>query len=132
MLRVSHLKLSLVVFALTVMASIPSACAKTPPNLSPAAATAFQNTRIIKGLDLLRDTAIDAEAQVPPLLSTDTTRKVVMYHRSALLVIDAIGDGWQTTLTTGLDELVANLPPTESTLLAPYVSLARTLIEETR
>ena len=109
-----------------------SACASAPPNLSPAGVTAFNNTRVVKGLDLVRDTAITANAQTPPLVSTDTTRKIVTYHRSALLVIRDVPTGWKASVLTGLDETVKNLPGNEAQLFAPYVALVKTLIQEIR
>lgn len=108
-----------------------SACtANAPPNLSPVARQAFTNTRVIKGLDLIRDTAVSANAQVPPLVSTDTTRKIVAYHRSALLVIRDVPNGWKATVMTGLTETVRGLPPAESQLLGPYVALVTTILNE--
>lgn len=115
-------------FLLITLLCVLPACAVPPPNLSPAAVTAFQNTRVIKGLDILRDTAVDANAQVPPQLSTATTRKVVQYHESALKIIHAAGSGWQAAVLVGLDELVKDAPPAERSLLAPYVALVHTIL----
>src|SRR5438874_13272896 len=69
-----------------------------PPNLSPQARAAWYGTRAIKGLDLLRDTALDANAQMPPLVSTATTRKIVRYHESAITAIHATPMGWVSTV----------------------------------
>jgi hypothetical protein len=114
--------------ALCVALALMTAC-HTPPNLTPEAVVAFHNTRVIKGLDLIRDTAIAANAQNPPLVSTATTRKVVLFHRSALDTIYA-GPGWQPKVLTALDETVRDLPSAESRLVAPYVVLVKTIIQE--
>lgn len=105
-------------------------CAKTPPNLSPAGVTAFENHEIQKSLDTIRDMAIDANATQPPLLTTETTRKVVTWHQSAISVLHARSAGWVSTLTTSLDELLKNLPDGERKTLQPYVALAKTLLIE--
>jgi hypothetical protein len=107
-----------------------AACASAPASLSPAGVSAFNNTRVIKGLDLIRDTAVDAHAQIPPLLSTDTTRKVVTFHASAITIVHATGHGWAPIVLAGLDALVKDVPPGEKQLLAPYVALAKTIIAE--
>jgi hypothetical protein len=107
-----------------------SACASAPPTLSLHATQAFNNTRVIKALDIVRDTAISANAQVPPLVGTATTKRIVTYHESALKIIDAAPAGWSTAVQTGLDELVKDLPPPEKQLLAPYVNLVKTVIAE--
>lgn len=108
-----------------------SACAaNVPPNLSPAGVAAFQGTRVVKALDVLRDAAVDANAQIPPLLSTATTRKVVTYHESAIKTIQAAPSGWAPTVQAGLTEVLKDLPATERQQLAPYVTLAQTLIKE--
>jgi hypothetical protein len=117
----------LVVLAMAI--SSATACQKAPPNLSPVGVTAFNNTRVIKALDLLRDTAVDANAQVPPLLTTEITGKVVRYHK---LAITGLHDGVATpsTLKAGLDDLVTDLPVKYSQLLSPYVGLIKTVIDE--
>lgn len=106
------------------------ACVHAPATLSPAGQQAFNNTRVIHGLDLLRDTAIAANAQNPPVLSTATTRKIVTYHESALKEINALGSGWKAAVSTGLDEAAKDLPIKESMLLAPYFSLVKALLAE--
>ncbi len=105
-------------------------CAHPAPSLSPKGVAAFQATRIVKGLDLLRDAAIDANAQTPPVLTTEDTRRVVTYHKLALQVIDQLPSGWIAMITTGMDSLAADLPPPSRQRLAPYFSLVKTLLAE--
>ncbi len=105
-------------------------CAKAPPQLSPVAATAFQNHQIQRVLDLLRDTAIDGNATTPPVISEPVTRKVVTWHRDALLTLHARAEGWKATLTTGLDELLNDLSAADQQKFTPYVALAKVLIQE--
>lgn len=112
------------------LAACASQCAKTPPTLSPKGAAAFHATRVVKALDVVRDTAIDANAQQPPLISEDTARKVVTWHRAAVLTIGASPQGWAPTVTTGLDQLLASLPPSDRAQLGPYLSAAKLLIVE--
>jgi hypothetical protein len=107
-----------------------SSCVPPPPTLSPVGVTAFNNTRVIKGLDLVRDTAIEANAQTPPLVSTATTRAIVTYHRSAIIIIHGAPNGWEATVLTGLDETVKHLTPAEAQLLGPYFALVKVLIQE--
>lgn len=106
------------------------ACAKTPPNLTPEATVAFKGTQAVKALDLLRDTAISAHAQTPPLLAEDTTRRVVLYHQSTVKIIQASPSGWVPVAQTGLDELVNNLSPPQKDLLGPYLALLKTVLNE--
>lgn len=122
-LRVSLRTLVLVVLLLAI------SCAK-PPSLSPAGVAAFNGTRVVKALDVLRDAAIDANAQVPPLLSTATTRKIVTYHESALKTIQVAPAGWVPVVQTGLTEVTNTLPEAERRQLAPYVALVQALIQE--
>ena len=110
-------------FAL-VLAVLAFGCASAPPNLTPQAHTAFHNTQVIKALDLIRDIAIDANAQQPELLSTDTTRMIVQYHKASLVIIKATDTGWKTAIIAATEEVLKNLPPNEKALLTPYVTLA--------
>lgn len=105
-------------------------CAHAPPNLSPEAVVAFNNTRIIKGLDLLRDTAVDGNKTVPPVISEATMLRVVTAHRSALIVVHTLGTDWKATVETSLDELLVNLPAAEATILKPYITLTKVVIDE--
>ena len=105
-------------------------CAKAPPELSPVGTQAFHKTRVIKALDLLRDVAIDGEAQSPKVFSTADTRKVVLYHQSALRIIQATDSGWQAAVGTSLDEVVMRLDPAAQPKVAPYVLLVKTLLAE--
>lgn len=105
-------------------------CAKTPPNLTPEANVAFKATQAVKALDLLRDTAITANAQTPPLLSEDDTRKVVQYHQSSVKIIQTSPGGWMPAVNQGLDEVLNNLKPGDRAMFSPYVTLIKTLIAE--
>jgi hypothetical protein len=105
-----------------------TACAPAPPTLSPTANAAFTKTRVIKTLDLLRDAAVSAEAQTPPLLSTATARRVVLAHQAALQVMQATDAGWEPTVQALLSGILANLPADEVALLKPYVNLAQSLL----
>lgn len=105
-------------------------CRHAPATLSPQASQAWYATRVIKTLDLIRDTAVDANAQTPPLLSTETTRRVVEYHRSAIITAHEMPNGWKRTVATGLGELANNLNSQEQTILIPYIHLAQTILNE--
>ena len=105
-------------------------CASAPPNLSPAGHAAFINTRVIKSLDLLRDTAVEGNAQQPPAISTPTTRTIVRYHEATLKIIHAAWTGWKPAVLAGLDELLINVPSAEQKILTPYVALTKTILAE--
>ena len=106
------------------------ACVHAPPALTPAATEAFYGTRVIQALDLVRDAAVNANAQTPPLVSTASTRQILLYHEAAITVIHAIPTGWQSTLQTGLVTLLKVLSPAESATLSPYVTLLQTILSE--
>lgn len=111
----------LVILALTIL---PTGCAnKVPPNLSPAGRAAFIQHSVQKDLDVLRDIAIDAEAQ--KVISTDDARKIIKYHESAITIVHDSTAGWQTLIATGLDQLYANLGATSRATIAPYIQLVK-------
>jgi len=111
---------------------VSTGCAKAPPSLSPAGAAAFQKTRVIKGLDLLRDFAIDGEAATPKVVSTDTTRTIVEAHQSILKIMDAAGNGWQALVGTALDEALTRVKDPDRAKVAPYVALVKAILLEVR
>jgi hypothetical protein len=120
----------LCLLALLTFAPMTSGCATAPPNLSPAASSAFQKTRVIRALDLVRDFAIDGEAQMPKIVSTSTTRKIVQWHQSSLTVIQASDTGWVEAVSAGLTEVVNSLAPDEQQKFTPYVVLITTILRE--
>lgn len=129
--------------------SLPG-CTKQPPELDPEAQVAFHATRAVRVLDVLRDAAIAANELSPPVISTNDTRTVVLWHRSAVQVIQAAPAGWQSTVKATLYQLtchpiaspvpipgttqpcVPQLPPSASARLYPYVALVVTVINEVK
>ena len=102
-------------------------CASVPVR-SPAATLAFQNTQVIQALDLIRDFAIAANAETPPLISTETTRYIVTFNETAISVINAVPGGWKAAVTAGLDTLVKTFSSAEQKLLQPYVTIIETVL----
>jgi hypothetical protein len=110
---------------------LAAACTHAPPTLSPQGVHDFNTLRVIKALDLLRDTAIDANKQTPPLLTTATTRKIVNYHKFAVMTLDASGAGAKAGVSSALAQLIADpsLTPPELALVQPYYALVKTAID---
>lgn len=117
-------------WAWIVSTVVLTGCAKAPPHLTPEATRAFHGTQVVKTLDVMRDAAVAANVQVPPLLSTDATRKVVLYHQSVVKVIQAAPAGWVPFAQRGLEEMLDALPPKERAVVGPYAALVKTVIAE--
>ncbi len=110
---------------------LAAACTPAPPTLSPNAQRDFNNTRMIQALDVLRDGAIAANAQTPPLISTTTTRKIVFYHQTTLKAIDASKSGWKPATQITLFQLMSDpsIPIAEHAVLQPYFNLAKAVLD---
>lgn len=117
-------------WVLVILLIAAAGCAKAPQTLSPSGAAAFNALRVVRVLDLVRDTAIDAHAQTPPLIATEHTRIIVRWHAAALKTIAAVPDGWKATVLAGLVTLERDLPPDVWAKIALYITLARTVIQE--
>lgn len=143
--RVERVSLTVIVLSLLVIGLVWLAgCAPAPKPLSPQATAAFHATRVVQVLDVLRDAAIAANEQVPPVLTTASTRTVVLWHRTAVQTIHAVPSGWQATVKAGLWGLTCHplaaptppvpcepqLAPAEVARLQPYVGLALVVIAE--
>lgn len=123
--------LSFFLVALLCVSGMGASCnpKQAPPNLTPEAVVAFQNTQILKNLDLVRDMAISAEKA--GLLSRNTTRQVVLWHRASISILHARGAGWQEKIVDGVRAMQsANsaLTDGEKDVLAPYFGLIKTSI----
>lgn len=118
--------------ALVVLLSLAPACgaSRTPPNLSPVAQIAWNGKKVIVALDTFQTVVIAANAQTPPLISTDVTREIVTYVRDAALVIQAAPDGWEMSIERGFEALLRRLPPDTAQMLSLYISLVRGVIRE--
>lgn len=113
-----------------IVVGLPGCAQHAPPNLSPAGVVAWQGTKVIKALDVIRDIAVDAEATTPPLLAHATMLKVVAWHKAAITTAHAASEGWVGTIKTSLATTQALLSPPERQQLGPYFALAETLLNE--
>lgn len=122
-------------------------CQPAPPNLTPDAQAAFQASRVITVLDVVRDAAISANALAPATFSTGDTRNVVVWHQTAVKVIQAAPGGWKATVRQSLYQLtclpaaldvptivpcVSPLSASAVTKITPYASLALVVIAEVK
>lgn len=122
-------------------------CNKTPPALTPEATIAFHSTRVIKVLDVVRDAAIAANELVPPIISTNDTRTIVLWHKTAVQTIAAAPGGWKPTVKASIYALtcheaayappapvpsacVPQVPAAAVDRLKPYIGLALVVIAE--
>ncbi len=109
-----------------------NACAPPPPTLTPPGRVAFQVTRVVKALDTLRDIALNANAQIPPLVSDQTTGKIVRYHQATLTTLQTQVDqnNWKATASSGLKAITATFSVDEQHTLQPYVTLVQVVLQE--
>jgi hypothetical protein len=124
-------------------------CTKQPPDLTPEAKTAFYATRVIKVLDVVRDAAIAANELVPPIILTNDTRTIVLWHKTSVQVIAASPGGWKPTVVASIYVLTcdprayvpgpgipdptvckAQIPAAAVERLKPYLGLALVVISE--
>jgi len=99
-----------------------------PPNLTPASVAAFQGTKVILALDVVRDAAIAlADANV---ITRPESVKVVTFHKTAITVIHSTPNGWKPTVLAALDSTKSSLSVTTQNQLGHYFDLAKVLINE--
>jgi len=130
-----------IVLSSLVIAISSLGCAPTPTPLTPDATAAFYSTRVVKVLDVLRDAAIAGNELVPQKLTTDSTRQVVIWHKTAVKAIEGVPNGWQSAVKASLYALTCDpragsgtctspLKPAEVQWLTPYVGLAVVILAE--
>lgn len=111
-----------------LLCGAPACAGKAQPQLTPVGQAAVTSTQVIKALDVVRDTAVDLNAQNPPILSKAVTLQIVNVHESAVKVILAAPSGWKATVSAALGQLQVDLRPQDYAHIAPYVALVQTLI----
>ena len=117
-------------FATLALVTLLGGCSATPPALTPQATQAFYSNQIEKVLDLIRDTAQAGAALTPPVYTVAGARTVTQWHEAAIKTLYAAGSGWQVALDTSLTQLPTLLNAQEAAQIAPYLSLAHTLIQQ--
>ena len=105
------------------------ACAPAPSGLSTAGLQAWHQHEVQKDLDIVRDLAVEANMQTPPILSTETTRKIVLFHKTAITLIHDAPSGWKALVLTSMDALKQDLTVAEYAVIAPYLAVARSVVQ---
>lgn len=113
-------------------------CANNPPpgtpdpaaGLSASGRAAYQATKVVKSLDLLRDIVAEGEKQEPKVFTPDTVLKVVAYHRQVVRTIGTVPDGWKAVAVQGLNELRSHVPAAEWQRMQPWVALLTALYDQ--
>jgi hypothetical protein len=130
---------------LLVLLVLLAGCTAKPVDLTPEAGVAFQASRVVKALDVVRDAAIAANDFVPPILSTNSTRTVVLWHKTAVQVIQVVPSGWKATVRMSIfvmtcDGRASDVQPPppctpqlgekELAYISPYIGLVLIVIRE--
>lgn len=117
-----------------VLALVSSACAipasvggRSTAQLTTPGIVALHGVEVVKALDIVRDTAIDAEAA--KILPTATVTKIVKWHKAALDIIRSTPGDWKPSVLAGLDVLKKELTPSELSIVGPYIESAIFLIK---
>lgn len=118
------------IIAAVLCVTLPACAGRLPPNLTPGGRAAWYGTQAIAALDVVRDIAIAANRTTPPLMAEVDTRRVVLYHQSAIKVIHDTPEGWRPVIEAGLDETLKNLAKPQRDLLAPYADLVKAVLRE--
>jgi len=124
--------LVLLLLSLVAVTTTAISCAHPPPTASPVAKQEFYDTRVIKTLDLIMETAQDAAAQPEPYVSEDSARRITNWQQTAVKIIVASTSGWKDAVLASLNETFDYLKADEQARLAPYFALAKTILAETQ
>ena len=104
-----------------LLLTVPACAGNAQPQLTAQGQAAVTATEVIKGLDVIRDTA-------QLVLPVSSARKVTIFHESAVKVIAAAPAGWKPAVLAAFDQLQGDLPSADWIRISPYVTLAKTLI----
>lgn len=129
-LRIHIAALFVVSMLLPAAALVQQGCAKAPPTLSPAGRAAFQAQQAVRVLDVIRDFAVAANDQTPPVIARNDMRRVVEVHAQIVRTIRAVPDGWKPVALTALDQLKADVSAASWQRLQPYIALLKVVIQE--
>ncbi len=123
--------------AVMVATLLTAGCTGNPPpagdptaGLSAGGRAAYQATKVVKSLDLLRDIVAEGEKLTPKVFSPDTVLQVVAYHRQVVRTIGTVPDGWKAVAVQGLNELKARVPAEQWARMQPWVSLLTVLYDQ--
>lgn len=108
--------------------ALPAAVAgRSTSRLTTPGIDALHARQVGRGLDVIRDFAVEAEATKN--MSTATMLKVVRWHKDAALTIDQSPGGWRPVVLAGLVQLKNELTPGELLLIGPYIDASILVIK---
>lgn len=123
--------------------TLASCATAPPPDLTPPAQVAYQSTRIVRALDVARDTAV--ALQPGGTVTVRDTREIVLWHRTAVVAAEASPAGWRLTVRAGIYMLTCDpraavtTPPPSCTprlpaetiqAMSPYIGIGLILLSE--
>lgn len=94
----------------------------TTPGIS-----ALHAIEVGKGLDIIRDTAVNAETA--KIITTADMLIIVRWHKSAALAIDQSPNGWRPMVLTGLDQLKKDVSLSTLKIVGPYIDASILVIK---
>lgn len=113
---------------------VSSACAipvsiggRSTAQLTAPGVQALHAVEVVKALDVIRDTAVDAEAA--KIVPAVTATLVVKAHKSIIAVIRAGQAGWKASVLESLAQLKRDLPAKDAVQFVPYIDAATGLIK---
>lgn len=112
--------------ASTCCAPIASLNGRSTAKLTTPGIVALHGIQCVKLLDVIRDTAVDAESN--KLIETPTMLKIVKAHKAMLVTIRESPNGWKASVVTALGELKKDLTPSELNIVGAYIDGAKLVI----
>src|SRR5580765_4795076 len=112
----------LFVLALTLVVG----CGAPSSVVTPAGQHAYKADQVVNYLGVFQDAAIGANNQ--NILSTNDTRLIVTFVKSAVTTIGQTPNGWQATVMTALNQLRNTLPKEVVDKYKVYLDLLSTMI----
>lgn len=90
---------------------------------------AFQQSRVERAINLLRDDVVDASHVIPPLVTPQVVSFTLNWHRVAVQTVNAAQIGWEKVITAQLNSFQSDLGSSYKELFQPDVDFIKSLIK---
>lgn len=93
------------------------------------ASSAFQQSRVEKAVNFLRDNTVEASHVTPNQVSAQVASYVIHWHRGVVIIVNAGAEGWEKVVETQLETLVTDLGPNYEKLFHAEIEYIKNLLK---
>lgn len=90
---------------------------------------AFQQSRVERAINFLRDDIVDASHTTPPLIPPQVVSYTLNWHRIAIETVNTAQVGWEKIIIKQLDSFISDLGPSYKEIVQPDIDFIKVFLK---